>query len=66
MRVSDEEILKAIRDYEARHGYSPSIRDVGMACGGMSPGSMKYRIARLRDKGLVTYEDGKPRTLKVV
>lgn len=66
MKVTDEQILKFVEDYTKQHGYPPSFRDIGGAMGIVSAGSVKYRVARLREKGLLTYEDNRPRTIRLV
>lgn len=66
MKVTNGQILEAIRRYRNEHGYSPSMREVGASVGIKSPSAIKYRLGRLRQLGLVSYEDGMPRTLKVV
>lgn len=66
MKATDESILEFIRDYTERNGYSPSNREICKAVGITSPGSMKYRLEKLRDMGLVTFVDKAPRTIRVV
>lgn len=66
MKATDESILEFIREYTKRNGYSPSIREICKAVGIASPGSMKYRLEKLRDMGLVTFVDKAPRTIRVV
>ena len=66
MKATDEQIVDYIRGYIREHGYSPSLRDIGTAFGIGSVGSVKYRMTSLRGKGLVTFEDRKPRTIKVI
>ena len=50
--IPDEAILEAIRRHIGENGYSPS--------------AMKYRLDRLREKGLVKFDKHKPRTIRVV
>lgn len=64
--ISDEAILEAIRCHIGENGYSPSVRELGAALGIKSPSAMKYRLDRLREKGLVTFDRYKPRTIRVV
>lgn len=66
MKATEEQIVNAIMEYERTHGYSPSVRDVCVAVGIKSASAVKYRLERMREKGLVTYVDRTPRTLKVV
>ena len=66
MIATDETIVNFIKDYISKNGYSPSVRDIGASVGISSAGSMKYRLHKLREKGLITFDDGKPRTIRVV
>lgn len=65
MKATDRQMVVAIRDYVEEHGYSPSFRDLGAAVGIVSAGSVKYRLSSLRDKGLLTYDDLIPRTIRL-
>ena len=64
--VPDEEILAFITEYTDGHGFPPTVREVAAGVGLSSPGSVKWRIDAMRDKGLLTYETHKFRTLRVV
>lgn len=66
MVATDEQIVDSIAAFWNKNGYAPSIREVCDAVGMKSPGTMKYRLERLRGKGMVTYIDRSPRTLRVV
>ena len=66
MKATDEQIMAFIGGFIRKNGYSPSVREVGEAIGINSAGSVRYRLAQLRDKGLITYDDRKPRTIRVV
>lgn len=66
MVATDKQIVDAIATFWEKKGYAPSIREVCDAVGMKSPGTMKYRLERLRGKGMVTYIDRSPRTLRVV
>lgn len=66
MKATDDQIVDYIRGYIREHGYSPSLREIGDAIGVKSVGSVKYRMNSLKEKGLVTFADRKPRTIKVI
>lgn len=66
MVASDETILAAIDRLSERMGYPPSLREVMGEVGLRSTATIKYRLLRMRDKGLVEFEDRKPRTLRTV
>lgn len=63
--IPDEAILDAIRWHIGENGYSPSVRELCAALGITSPSAMKYRLDRLREKGLVTFDRYKQRTLRL-
>lgn len=66
MVATDAQIVEAITRLWREMGYAPTVREMCDAVGIKSPGTMNYRLQRLRDKGLVTYIDRVPRTLRVV
>jgi repressor LexA len=51
--VRQQRILVAIQDWVARHGYSPSTRQIGDAVGLRSPSSVSKHLASLEDKGFL-------------
>lgn len=63
--VPDWKILDAIRWCIGDNGYSPTIRELCREVGVASPSSMKYRLDRLRDEGLITYDPRKSRTIRL-
>lgn len=65
MKATDEQIAAAIAEYTREHGYSPSIRDLNGMLGYSSTGSTRTRLIAMRNKGMIDYEDGKPRTIVV-
>jgi repressor LexA len=65
-KVSDRQIVESIRRLTASMGYPPTVREIGEAVGLASPGSVKRRLAILRDMGAIEFEDRKPRTVRVV
>ena len=66
MVATDEQILDAIKAYIDIYGYSPSMRDIGTIVGIKSASAVKSRFEHLRKKGLVTFGDNMPRTIRVV
>ena len=66
MPATDAQIIAFIRKFCREKGYSPSIREVCENFGYSSPSTIKGRVDKLRDKGLITYIDRMPRTLRVV
>lgn len=64
--TTDGEILQAIETYCEAFGYPPSFRDISAVTGIRSPSHVRSRLMRLRENGLIAYEDHKPRTIKVM
>jgi repressor LexA len=48
-----QRILLVIRDWVVRHGYSPSVRQIGDAVGLRSSSSVSKHLASLEDKGFL-------------
>jgi repressor LexA len=59
-------ILRVIRDFGQRHGYAPSLREIGKAAGLASASSVSYQLAILQDKGYLRRDAGRPRTVEVL
>ncbi|RAY17280.1 repressor LexA [Actinomadura craniellae] len=51
--VRQQQILAAIRDWVAAHGYAPSVRQIGAAVGLRSSSSVSKHLASLEDQGFV-------------
>ena len=73
MRRSSEElnkrekaILKFIEKQINDKGYPPSVREIGKAVGLSSTATVHTYIAKLKDKGYISKEDQKGRTLKLL
>lgn len=58
-------ILDAIRAYQQTCGYAPSVRDLAAALS-MSMGALTHHLKRMKAAGLVAWEPGKARSLRVV
>lgn len=61
----DGEILRFIESYWNEKGYAPSVRDICAAIGFKSPATAAHYLRRMREQGLVEYEDRIPRTVRV-
>ena len=58
-------ILQVIGDSTQRHGYSPTLREIGKAAGLASPSSVSHQLAALQKKGYLSRGTGRPRTAVV-
>ncbi|MCK6259501.1 transcriptional regulator [Fictibacillus sp. KIGAM418] len=59
-------ILEAIKLFVAKHHYSPTVREIGDIVGSTSSITVAGYLERLKKKGLVTWEEGRPRSLKII
>ena len=73
VNFSDEKLTEAqnelyewIRDYVRDFQHSPSIRQMMSAMGLKSPAPIQSRLKHLQDKGFISWQEGKARTLKLV
>lgn len=62
---SDRELLATIKTLTKEHGFPPSIREIGAAVD-VTPATVHTHLVRLRGEGRVAWNDGRPRTLRVV
>jgi len=58
-------ILEVIKDAVERHGYPPSIREIGEAVGLTSTSSVAYQLKVLQEKGFLRKDHRRPRALDV-
>lgn len=61
-----ERILRFIEESVARHGYPPTVREIGAAVGLSSPASVHAHLAALEAKGHIRRGLAKRRALEVV
>jgi SOS-response transcriptional repressor LexA len=60
------EVQSFIVSYIARHGLSPTHREIGEAIGVRSPNAVLGLIRGLRDKGYLDWDAGKARSFRIV
>ena len=61
-----QEIFDFIRGYSARHGYPPTVRDIGKAIGLTSSSTVHAHLANLEKVGLLKRDPAKPRAIEVL
>ena len=61
-----EDVLKYIKKYVAKHGFSPATREIGAALGLTSPATVHTHIKKLVQKGYLRTTKSKFRTIEVV
>jgi len=60
------ELYKWIRSYIKEFQHSPSIRQMMNAMGLKSPAPIQSRLRHLQDKGYISWQEGKARTLQLI
>ena len=61
-----QEIFEYIKRYSARHGYPPSVRDIGKAIGLTSSSTVHAHLANLEKLGLLRRDPSKPRAIELL
>ena len=63
---AQNELYEWIRDYMKNFQHSPSIRQMMQAMGLKSPAPIQSRLKHLQEKGYISWQEGKARTLQIV
>ena len=63
---AQSELYSWIRDYMREFRHSPSIRQMMQAMGLKSPAPIQSRLKHLQEKGFISWQEGKARTLQIV
>jgi repressor LexA len=61
-----QEIWNFLVDYVDRHGYPPTVREIGEAVGLASPSTVHAHLANLERAGLLRRDPTKPRALELL
>jgi repressor LexA len=61
-----QEIFEYIKQYSARHGYPPTVRDIGKAVGLASSSTVHAHLANLEKVGLLRRDPSKPRAIELL
>jgi repressor LexA len=61
-----QEIFGYIKRYAAKHGYPPTVRDIGSAIGLTSPSTVHGHLANLEKAGLLRRDPTKPRAIELL
>jgi len=61
-----QEIFDYIKRYSAKHGYPPTVRDIGRAIGLTSSSTVHTHLANLEKIGLLRRDPTKPRAIEVL
>jgi SOS-response transcriptional repressor LexA len=60
-----EAFVVAIEGHWREYGYAPTVRELAQVVGLASSSTVWYWLMRLRYEGLVTWEEGKTRTIRL-
>ena len=63
---AQNELYSWIRNYMKEFQHSPSIRQMMQAMGLKSPAPIQSRLKHLQEKGFISWQEGKARTLQLV
>ena len=63
---AQQELYGWIKNYMKNFNHSPSIRQMMEAMGLKSPAPIQSRLKHLQDKGYISWQEGKARTLQIV
>ena len=66
LTARQQEIWEFLVDYVDRHGYPPTVREIGEAVGLASPSTVHAHLANLERAGLLRRDPTKPRALDLV
>ena len=62
---AQNELYEWIKEYMKNFQHSPSIRQMMQAMGLKSPAPIQSRLKHLQDKGYISWQEGKARTLQI-
>ena len=60
------EVLEAIQDFQKKHGFSPSIREIGDSTGRRSTNAVHEILNRLQRDGFISRKAKTGRTIQVI
>src|ERR1700712_1365508 len=61
-----QEIFDFIKSYSSKHGYPPTVRDIGQAVGLASSSTVHAHLANLEKLGLLRRDPSKPRAIELL
>ncbi len=66
LTTQEQNTLQFIRNYLAQHGYAPKFKEIGMAIGVSSQGTIHRYVQSLEDKGYINRVKGNSRGMSLV
>lgn len=65
LRKTARKVFESIKDYRAKHDHGPTYEDIAADVGLKAKSNAKHHVDRLIEKGYVTRDDGKPRSINI-
>ena len=65
MNVTTQRIRGCILDFIATEGIPPTVREIQQGCALSSPSVVFYHLKLLANKGLITWQPNKARTIRL-
>lgn len=66
MTDSQKKIYDIIKDFMKNNGYAPTVREIGEIAGLKSSQTVFTHLTNLENKGFITYEKNKSRTIRIL
>ena len=63
---AQNELYEWVKDYMKNFQHSPTIRQMMDAMGLRSPAPIQSRLKHLQEKGYISWQEGKARTMQIV
>ena len=63
---TQQRVLDAIREFQQRNGFPPTVRELPSILGLHSTATVHAHLGALQRKGVLTWIPGSPRTLRVL
>lgn len=66
MTESQEKIYNIIKEFINNNGYAPTVREIGKLANLKSSQTVFTHLTNLENKGFITYEKNKSRTIRIL
>jgi len=63
---AQKKVYEAIRHFKTKHGYPPTVREIGKIIGGKTPGAIQGILRRLEIKGAIRRQGGLARSIQLI
>lgn len=64
--VRDLDVYLAVQAFIAQSGHSPSLRQIAKIVGLNTASTVRMHLTTLKNKGLISWNEGEPRTVRVI